>query len=522
MINNFRILIFTIIFILIQLNFLWINNLQAAIAVCIFYIISLGVLTWLWSWHKENYLYLCLITSIILNLCLISWGRLFTLYSSVDSYRYDVFRGVFFKFTGPLYGNVYHFDILVKYWGTLSILWIPAFILGVIFFIYLTLNITTLNRNYIIWNNILFVMFLLSFMYTSGNSAFFEYKSSYQDYSEAAEHFENSIDLFKNYTDLMPELGIHSPHYPPGNALLMKIADQYHWHFFPKFIVLLSCVLSGFPIRALLRKWKFSSLECNISLILLIFCVPVLVFTKTSLDPIFLLFSALSLLLFERIMDKTATIFDSLYFGLVVACFFMFSFISIFVIFFFLCYTILLVWHKEVLIIPIFKKIFISIGVFLFFYIVLYVLTEFNILRCFINSLRHRHSIPGYHAFDDFGRYFFRSTGNLIAFLFTIGSPLIVLIFSGLSGKSLKGPQKLFLITLITTVITASFSGAFFMETERLWIVFVPMVIVISSIQLSRIYSLQKYHVVYGIFILALLHAFIVEFFIDHSLGHFL
>jgi hypothetical protein len=84
--------------------------------------------------------------------------------------------------------------------------------------------------------------------------------------------------------------------------------------------------------------------------------------------------------------------------------------------------------------------------------------------------------------FDNPIRYLFRSTGNFFSFLIGAG------VFAGLLFVKCKNAQAdTHRKTLLLTLIVLSFSGLFYLETDRVWFCFLPILAWISALFLAEL-----------------------------------
>ncbi|MBF0478243.1 MAG: hypothetical protein HQL26_02045 [Candidatus Omnitrophica bacterium] len=509
---------------LLTINLLWIEtNRMAEIS----FLLNLIILFLSWGIMRKKpkslHLIVCIVVASVIDIMLLIWNFCFRSYSENHHYHFDIFRGVFNNFHSPIYGNVYTPFLLKQDWTSFSPLWWPVIVLSFIFLAFISTQIAYLKeKRFFVWGIVFLFLFIIVFTNRSGISGFVENRSHYAEFSYAAHFFHGAGDLLKNYVKLMPQLGIQSPHYPPGNVLLVMLAQ---WNIFlPKTVIVLSCILTPLTIRFLMKQWHSGPLEYNMAALLFSIAAPVLIFPKMATEPLTMFLVSLAIALYQFMLNGKRQFKAPVLTGIVVAMACFFSFFMIFICFFLFVYTVLSIYKNRDYSQSVYKKILMSIITFVFFYWLVYLLTGFNMMMCFKEALLHRSRIQGYEAYDNWERYLFRSTGNFIAFVFLLGSPLVML---GLLNVKNKENQQtyFFAIALIITILVTSFCGTFFLETERLWMIFIPAIIALAATELARYYSQisnKNYQMIIILFFISMLHSVVCVLLIDHSLGFFL
>src|SRR5207253_985119 len=103
---------------------------------------------------------------------------------------------------------------------------------------------------------------------------------------------------------------------------------------------------------------------------------------------------------------------------------------------------------------------------------------------CFVTAVRGHQAQQGNEGFDDARRYLLRSTGNIIAYLMSI-VPLSVLTIGASRSAKPQAATALF-VALMATVLIAGFSGLFYLETERIWILLTPAFALAAGHEIAR------------------------------------
>jgi hypothetical protein len=86
-----------------------------------------------------------------------------------------------------------------------------------------------------------------------------------------------------------------------------------------------------------------------------------------------------------------------------------------------------------------------------------------------------------------------RSSGNFLAFGL-VHLPLVALATAGLLGlrrRMIRGPADLILPAITLTIVLCAVSGKFFLETDRIWSIFTPLLAIGAAVELARLDSLR-------------------------------
>lgn len=391
----------------------------------------------------------------LLSAIILSWHYLYLLYIDASGFTQDIFREILHKSYAPAYG--------IDSFENFNYRWF-SFLMG--FYSIVILFYKKIDHLTFICLLIIGFMALLAATEPNrllGNVAHFG------TYMEDYEKFSSPIHLIENYVDLQPNLSVHGAHYPPGNLFLLKAFGENIGY---KLALLLALTLSFFLFYRFTDKDKEAMKS-------LLFIPAFLIFP--SLD-----FVAISLFFFLSILvlQSKNNRWSFLLVGMLFYCWSFFSFIS-FIGFLYLVFYRLLIFRKEDFQREISFFLFSLIG-FLVFYLWLKLQLDFDLITCFFQSLDHNVSINS-SPFDDPIRYTFRSTGNFLSFL--IGSGAFAgLLFLRSENIKANTHRK----TLLFTLIMLSFSGLFYLETDRVWYCFYPVIAWVSSSFLSKLTSFYR------------------------------
>ncbi len=394
------------------------------------------------------------------------WNTLFLNYIDGSGFSADIFRPAFRKAMPPIYGQATPIDW--QWFIGLSLMMCSVLIL------FPRLKHRLLQQ-LVVALSVLFLMFL--FAQTEGRFA--TAVAHYSTYVESISAFSSPLDVVQQYTERQATLNVHSAHYPPGNLWLIKCFDQYASVAILKYFFYALVVLSFMLLFSLVEQ---------VSLIPLLTIPALLIYP--SLDVVALPFFFFSIALFVQFKIESP-LWKSLLLGVVSSVWLFFSF-SVFVFWLFLFVKEVLAFFKVKALKPSIVYHLVHPAVIIVFFSVLSILFHFSIIQNFKIALSHNIHINS-NYFDDPIRFLFRSTGNALEFFLGVGFPSMLLFRK---NKSLQ-PRFLELRnTFLLTLVIASCCGLFFMETDRVWFFFIPLVILIaneelqnSSLNFSRIFS---------------------------------
>lgn len=432
---------------------------------------------------KAPYLSYLFIYGCILMVFLIIWNYLFRIYISQVDFSGDIFRSRFRNYYAPLYGYLQIPSIK----GYLYLL-LPSGL----FTIYLIKYRSRLIENY---SNVASVFFLVLFSVcmalTDDIARVTDWMAHYGYFAQGLPFFADISELFRDYTDKMGQLGVHNNHYPPGILLTLKIEELLNFRGLTRLLVLLSTIGTLCVLKETGKTIGGSERCAQLAGFLFIFSPGILVYISADPGYIVLLPASLTLLLFLKGLLTGKSVY-AVAMGLVFSIYTFFSFSSGF-LGLFLAMMFGLLWrYGQVRFSAGLTQITTSIVVFTAFYVILYCSTGFNLQVCLKEAIQNNTNQMS-SGFDDVIRYFFRSTGAILVYLMTAGIPLSYLAIRGavMAAPKEKGCNNLgnlLAIGLLGCLLVCGFSGFFFLETERIWLIFTPALAVAAAFEAERIY----------------------------------
>ena len=362
-------------------------------------------------------------------------------------------------------------------------------------FITLSLNFTLILFLYY-WVNkiqsfkltIIFVLFLI-FLLASKESILriYDTYSHFQTFSDDLKFFKNSGDIFCTYQIKQFSLGIHNGHYPPGQLILLSL--------FPVVLIKFFLYSLLFPIFFCLDKVALK-LNLKKSKFLIFVLIPSLVIFP-SLD--FVILSGFFFIITLYLLLYKPRYFEYLI-GITLTFWIFFNF-NIFIGLFFVLLLFLLQkpsWKE-------FLLILLKAGAIpIFTYLFLYFIFNFSIVKIFLQAVNQNQYLLNGNPFNSLLQYFLISIGNILNYILGFGPLFFVIFYQAFVIKNKIA------ITLIFTILILSFSGLFFMETDRVWYFISFLAVILIDDFFFSLSKLSSWFLI----IISLLYVLIVEMFL--------
>jgi hypothetical protein len=293
--------------------------------------------------------------------------------------------------------------------------------------------------------------------------------------------FVTSVHTFlHDYISNLPHYGIHTRTHPPGDVLILYLFSKL---FAPGVTVASWCAVvftatAVLPVYFLARKIAGQS---TAYLVLALYpVVPSLVlFGATSMDGIILVFLAWTTYFLHRAISHPS-LPNAILAGISLWLSAMMSYVVVCVLALMILYALL----ERSSLFPSFRAIFIATLITLAGFVLCYVLTGFDINHGFQASRYYDHY--GMKTFKmTFPRYLDISFDNLIAFLVGLGPPTVILwlrqLRTDLSTPPKHNPHVSLNLALAVSIAFFSFAKLFTHETERVWLFFIPLVLIAAA-----------------------------------------
>jgi len=405
----------------------------------------------------------------------IAWNHIFRNEILGNHYTGDIFRQIYWNYWAPLYGYAEHPSLH----DVVMILVMSAFLYFAIK-VYEKKRMTADPKTILLIIAVFNLLFIIAFALTQGEARLFQNIYDYKSFGTDGDLalFSNLHDVWEKWNMLMPGLHGRNPHYPPGNLFILKIEQIYHVPGLLKALVITATLLCV-PLLYLLGEiLGFSNENALLAVALFATSASSTIFPTTSSAAATMFFALVSYLGFF-IAIKNQKLKGAVLCGFSLALYCLMSF-SIFIVgLSILMIGLIYFYHyKERRSNTVKMSVIIGL-VFLGSLLLVYILTGFNAWLCLTQSIQNNSNIMTVNPFDTPVRYLLRSTGNILAYSIFTGVVLASLAITGCLNLSKAAPDlRIFITGCLAALITAGFSGLFFMETERIWVFFTPFLAV--------------------------------------------
>lgn len=417
---------------------------------------------------------------------MIAWHYAFVAYVDATGFVNDVFRLNFVDNLMPFYGRISR-----PVFNHLSL----ALLIGPASYFFFR------EKKYSLHILLLYYFFCCILFSISDNPLrFSNLLAHYEAYALDLGRYHSVAEIFRNYNALQVAMDIHNQHYPPANLLILFIFNKAGMASFTWIFYLLVFCISIFLVS--------KKDESPLPLLLTIATPGMLIFP--SLDNVLIAAAcmyAMYRLYHNYFAHKKNRIPIAM--SLVAFIFSMFSFVIFVAGIFFFLLIIMDLYHNKHKYQEVLKLLAIALFTFLLLHMLTYIVSGFNWYQCLNNSVALNKMVMQTNGFDSVSRYLLRATGNIFGLLISMG------LVSGLFFLVRKKDKNVSeFIAYILTVVIASFSGLFFMETERVFLFLIPTGMYIVSPLLKNIDTRDLQQLA----MLNLIFAALQEIFLKHFL----
>ncbi len=338
----------------------------------------------------------------------------------------------------------------------------------------------------------------------------------YTMFADDAATFSSAGDLMRTYVQRMPSLGWFSQHYPPGILLLTRM-DAASGLPLSLWAVILSCVAATPFVGGLAREAGLPVAGRNAAVLLFATATGVLVYGTVNPGSVVLLPAAACAYFAARAArfpceaasGRAVSCWAAVGLGAGWAVFVLFSFAA--TVFGTLLGLAVLIGVYE-RIIP-WRRALVAVGIAgataLGCFLLLYAATGWDALACFRQALAFHHAQQMDGGFDAPPRWVIRSFANLLAYLLS-AAPISLLAGATLWRAARRGSRDLTDVLAKAAgaaILLAAFSGSFFLETERIWLFYTPVLAVVAGREVGRRVGVEGRSVLPDVVLLSLLIA---------------
>ena len=457
-----------------------------------------------------HYIYQIILSFCLMEILLLTWNFFFLKFFIQQQTPYSIFRLAYYKYQAPSYGApqiIRHLDRII-----------PVFVIAAGYLVLMRLfKDSTRKPGVFLCPAVFILLFIIVFAATDGPVRIFYYSDQYMHVIKQLKYFSSVGDILRHYVKYMPQLGIACSHYPPGILLLFKLEQQLSLYLLVKIIVVLSVVLSVFPLKGIMKQLGLPRETKVVGLLSYSLCPAILIYSSFNFTPVTVFLGACSFYYFIKGL-KEDSIFDTILFGLYMCLFLLITFNFFVLAFFIVIYTLMLLIYRIMRFKVLIKHVFWAALTISTVYILIYTFTGFNIVKCFLLAVRNNSDLGDPANLEKGMALMFRSTGNILAFAAMLGGPFLLLVCKGWRRSPTDGYIKHLGTALLITLVLLGFSGLFYLETERVWIFFVPFFIPLVAMETAELYRNNR-KLLFFFFLLSLGYACVQEIFFDHSLA---
>lgn len=341
-------------------------------------------------------------------------------------------------------------------------------------------------------------------------------------------NFKGVRHALRSYVKKMPFLTDRSQHYPPGLVVLYEIENTVGFRYIARPAAILLPAISILLAGSIARRIGLTRPAANLAMLLLATSASFMIFPMITDRCFFIFFSTATILLFVRGLQR-GDLLSPILMGVAFALYTLCTFGAYMLAIHMAAFAGFALLFRSVAWTRIAKIVVISIAAYAGFFLLFYLTTRFNIVACFrkASELHLEQSGPGY---DVFGRYLLRSFGGILAYLTAIGFPLCVLAYCALrrqadprrSGDGDGADPVLirpFIWATTLAIILIGFSGMIFLETERIWLPFSPLLAICAGYELHRRAAVEGRLAIFGATLLSLTFALGYGLPFEHRLG---
>lgn len=444
------------------------------------------------------------------NLCYVEY------YETHPEYRLDIFRDeVFHRSWAPFYAAYHWFNPPLA-----RLYFLLAAAISLTTAAYFILFYDLSGRRFVF---LLLVGYLTASILTALSDGtyqrFSDFSGHYRTFSLGLSYFDSIEEILKKFVSRMHLLDDHNNHYPPGYLILHKLSKDITGNALGiRILAWTTALISIHPLMKLSTHAGLSIQSVRLSLMMTYFSLGFLTFPSISPEMIVMPVSLYAILFLILAFNRW---YYAMLWGVMIAVHTFFTFASANIIFFSFVLILAMYYFKHISISVLIKISASGILTFWGLYGLIYLAFDFNIIECFFNGLQNnQHQMTG-NPFDDIFRYLLRSTGNLTSYILSTGlvsAPFFIALpfFKIIDSSPLV---RSFNLATFSTLLVLSFSGLYFMETERIWIMFTPMISIIAA------YSVEKCRPekvdLLMFFILQIATYLVLEYYLDFCGGCF-
>ena len=300
------------------------------------------------------------------------------------------------------------------------------------------------------------------------------------------------LSFMRDYAkpELFATLSGHAQTHPPGGILFLWIVSKlFGYNLLAASLgSIVFTSLTVIPIYLLAKELYGESIG-RYTLALSLITPNFVMFTGTSMDGPFSVFPILSLYLFYRGILSDRAIRYGFLTGISLGCGVLMTYSTVFIGLFFNVVMLLTLIVDRGRFRHTLTLLLIAGVTFTTFYLLMFLVTGFNLLEALQASIRKDKEALG-TGYETIGLYLHLSVGNLFAFLIGVGIPMTTVWFRQIVGAIREGrrgaPTNIYIVGYLISLLVIAFSTLFTMEVERVWIFMAPFILIPVAKHLSQ------------------------------------
>jgi 4-amino-4-deoxy-L-arabinose transferase-like glycosyltransferase len=316
------------------------------------------------------------------------------------------------------------------------------------------------------------------------------YTRSGLEYYADVTKVEGLREFLRDYTKLSGTLSGHAQTHPPGGVLFLWLVSQLFGRGLLQaaFSTIVFTSFTVIPVY-LLAKEFYGENAAKYALCLFLITPNMVIFTATAMDGPFSFFPIWSVYLFYKALSSRTvrfahrrlrlTVLYSILTGIALGFGMLMNYTTVVIGVFFIIATTIMFFARREKFRTTLVVLFIAGGIFMLFYLFLYLLAKYNFLSALWISYKKDEGGMG-TGYENPGRYFNVSIANLFAFLIGVGIPLTTIWLHEIIAEFHRiihfRQVDIYILTYVLTLPGISFSTLFTLEVERIWIFMVPFI----------------------------------------------
>ncbi len=307
----------------------------------------------------------------------------------------------------------------------------------------------------------------------------------FRNFFEDSRRFASTSELLATYVGRLSTLSFRTAHYPPGYLWLFVVERQTGLVGLTK-LLNYACSAGALALAyRLARRIGLAERDATFGLALAASSAGMLIFPSTAPEG-YVCFAALLAIERLHVAMEQRSLARGAVGGLALAALTLISFSASFVGVLVALMAVLGIAFRAYRLRDVVLATSAALPVYVAVFVALRLLAGFDIVACLRQSVAN--NVAGMSpAFDSLPRYLMRSTGNLLGYLGSVGPAVVAFaVGAAVALRKLTAPQCTLVAATTLTLVGAAFSGLHFMETERIWLYFTPLLAVGGACAMQR------------------------------------